>query len=352
MLLFVAMQTWAQSYDEETIPLRAKVGRGQSYSKSVPSGNYSGITWLGDDRYAVISDKSSTDGFYVFRIEIDSVKGRIRRVENLGFRSSGLSNRDAEGIAWIPRRQTLMMVGEADSRIVEYHPDGRPSGWSVQLPSASKAQGYESLAYDQHSRRLWAMPEQCFLLPSSPEGREVQPSSIVPSQPLPKEEESSSFSPHPSSFMGALPLFSISLDDIAHISEPRLYVPDAPRKKPARGRPYVHGVSEVLALGDGSLLVLEREVWMARSGMRAVVWCKLYRISPAEQPTDKPMLKQPVASWKTSFPSIPPRIANYEGMTLGPRLTDGSQTIILIADSQNRYKGLLRDWFKVIILRP
>ena len=108
MLLFVAMQTWAQSYDDETIPLRAKVGRGQSYSKSVPSGNYSGITWLGDDRYAVVSDKSA-DGFFVFHIDIDTVSGRIRSVENEGFHPSGHPSRDQEGIAWNPYSRTLFI---------------------------------------------------------------------------------------------------------------------------------------------------------------------------------------------------------------------------------------------------
>ena len=331
-LLLVAMQTWAQPNAVQVKQLRQR-----SFQKSVPAGNYSGITWLGDDRYAVVSDKSSTDGFFVFRIDIDSVKGRIRRVANLGFRSSGLPNRDVEGIAWIPGRQTLMAVGEADSRIVEYGLDGNPTGWSLQLPPAAMTHGYESLSYDSHSRRLWTMPEASA---SSTQNVTTGALSVHETFEVPS-----------GAVRGALPLLSVSLDDTTHIATPYLYIPDAPRKKPARGRPYVCGVSEVLTLDDGALLVLEREVWMARSGVRSAVWCKLYRVFPAEQLTDKPMQKQLVASWKTSFPSVPPRIANYEGMTLGPRLADGSQTIILVSDSQNRYKGLLRDWFKVIVLR-
>ena len=42
--------------------------------------------------------------------------------------------------------------------------------------------------------------------------------------------------------------------------------------------------------------------------------------------------------------------ANYEGMCLGPKLEDGSQTIILISDSQSRYKGVLQDWIKTLVL--
>jgi hypothetical protein len=198
-----------------------------------------------------------------------------------------------------------MMVGEADSHILEYSLDGRPTGWSLQLPIASRSQGYESLAYDAGTQKLWTMTE----------GDSHQ-------------------------------LYAIDLRSSSFLNS-LFYFPDPPRKQPEHGRPYAYGPSEMLALDDGSLLVLEREVWMARSGLRATVWCKLYRIYP-ENAADK----QLVASWKTGLPSVPPRLANYEGMTLGPRLADGSQTIILIADSQNRYRRLLKDWFKVIILRP
>ena len=48
-----------------------------AFPKSIPAGNYSGIAWLGGDRYAVVSDKSADDGFFVFRIVTDSVNGNV-----------------------------------------------------------------------------------------------------------------------------------------------------------------------------------------------------------------------------------------------------------------------------------
>ena len=42
------------------------------FKKSVPAGNYSGITWLGGARYAVADDKSPMAGFHLMRIQIDS----------------------------------------------------------------------------------------------------------------------------------------------------------------------------------------------------------------------------------------------------------------------------------------
>ena len=44
-------------------------------------------------------------------------------------------------------------------------------------------------------------------------------------------------------------------------------------------------------------------------------------------------------------------LANYEGMCLGPVLPDGGRVLILVADSQAGYKGILRDWFKTIVLK-
>ena len=63
------------------------------------------------------------------------------------------------------------------------------------------------------------------------------------------------------------------------------------------------------------------------------------------------MQKTLVATWKTSLELLRQNLANYEGMCLGPRLADGSQVIVLCADSQDQYGGVLRDWFRTIIIR-
>ena len=57
----------------------------QRFHKTLPAGNYSGITHLGGDRYAMVSDKSEEDVFYVLHIVVDTIKGRIDTLENEGF---------------------------------------------------------------------------------------------------------------------------------------------------------------------------------------------------------------------------------------------------------------------------
>ena len=97
----------------------------QRFHKALPAGNYSGITALGNNRYAVVSDKSAKDGFFILHIEIDSIKGRITSLENEGFRSCGLPNRDIEGICYRPSTNTVFISGERDNEVYEYTLDGK-----------------------------------------------------------------------------------------------------------------------------------------------------------------------------------------------------------------------------------
>jgi hypothetical protein len=43
--------------------------------------------------------------------------------------------------------------------------------------------------------------------------------------------------------------------------------------------------------------------------------------------------------------------ANYEGMCVGPTLSDGSKTLVLIPDSQNGSSGLTKEYVKVITFK-
>ena len=131
-------------------PLRAH-GQ-QRFHRQLPPGNYSGICPIGNDEYAVVSDKTAEDGFYVFRLEIDTVKGRITKTENLGFRSAGLPNRDVEGICYCPSTNTVFISGEADNEVYEYALDGQRTGRRLAMPPAFKSArhnvGLEALTYD------------------------------------------------------------------------------------------------------------------------------------------------------------------------------------------------------------
>lgn len=140
-----------------------RVNRQRSFGSSVPAGNYSGVAWLGGSRYAVVSDKSAGDGFYVFDIDIDSVSGKVRGVRNKGFRASGTPNRDQEGIAYEPRRGRVYVSGEKDNRVLEYDSAGLLTGRQLALPevyaTAGSRYGIEALTYNASTRRFWLSTE-------------------------------------------------------------------------------------------------------------------------------------------------------------------------------------------------
>ena len=126
-----------------------------------------------------------------------------------------------------------------------------------------------------------------------------------------------------------------------------------------KGKYYAHGVSELLALDDGSLIVLEREFRVPKNILGSYVVCKLYRVFPQKSLLKKQqntislevLPKDMLCEWTTRLTILNHSLANYEGMCLGPKLSDGSQVIIMVSDSQNREGGILRDWFRTVVIK-
>lgn len=111
-----------------------------------------------------------------------------------------------------------------------------------------------------------------------------------------------------------------------------------------------HGVSELVALPDGSLLVLERELSATRdgtdiwAGLSVNLYLFVYRITPeafaaATNVKDIESLKQTTAwvpvdkqsLWSNSGKSV--GWANYEGCCLGPRISDSQCSLIALSDA-------------------
>ena len=273
----------------------------QRFHKALPAGNYSGITALGNNRYAVVSDKSETEGFFILHIETDSAKGCITSLENEGFQSSGLPNRDIEGICYRPTTNTVFISGEKDNEVYEYTLDGKRTGQRLEMPDIFKKAGHnyglESLTYDRKRHLFYTTSE-----------RVLKGDSLLRIQ---------------------------SFSDNLKPGFCYYYKPDEPISKK-----HFYGVSELCALEDGRLLVLERQIHVPKLKLGASTIIRIYETTP----TDKPILeKRLVKEFRTRLSLTSRKFANYEGLCeiQGNRL-------LLIADSQNRYKGFLRDWFLII----
>ncbi len=280
-----------------------------AFPKTIPAGNYSGIAWLEGSSYAVVSDKSAEDGFFIFDIQVDSVSGEVQAASCLGFRSSGHPGRDNEGVAYNPATHTIWICGESDNRIMEYDMGGKRTGRQLHMPSVFAHLpgnlGLEALSYNAHTETYWTCNEADSIVLQS-FGADLQP------------------------------------------KRPFRYQLEAPVASVSKAQHYAHGVGTVCALDDGSVLLLEREFYVPKMKVGAFVSCKLFRVTPDVTDNlttaDKPLEKQPLTSWRTSLSLLGRSIANYEGMCLGPALADGSRVLLLVADSQNQYAGVLKDW--------
>ena len=304
-----------------------------AFPDSIPAGGYSGITWLGDDRYAVVSDNGK-DGFFLFRISIDSV-GAVRSATCTGFVGSTMPNHDNEDIAWFAPDSTLFISSERDTQIREFSLQGIPTGRTLPLPDVfqgtSPAYSLEALTYNAATHRFWTTSESTL----EGDGLRADPDN------------------------GARNRLRIqSFDDSLRAGAQYLYEMDEPMAQVMPER-FAMGVSALVAPDDGSLLVLEREFAVPESKIGAFVSCRLYQVWPDQEksflPTDSisgqtPMKKTLLTEWMTAIGLLEVSIANYEGMCLGPKLPDGRQVLVLISDSQNQYEGVLKDWIKTLVI--
>ena len=105
--------------------------RQRAFPKTVPAGDYSGITHINGNKYAVVSDKSATDGFFMFTIDIDSVSGELLDVREEGCTGDSVCGGDCEGIAWCEHTSSFFVCREAHSDILEFDSIGKMTGRSL-----------------------------------------------------------------------------------------------------------------------------------------------------------------------------------------------------------------------------
>lgn len=349
----------------------------KAFPKTVAAGNYSGIAHLHDDIYAVVSDKSDSALYFNFRILVNPKTGELEQVENLGFteRTDGTLN---DGKPWQGQEKgfdheaivkvsdsTLVIASEGCCRLKEYpilptSADAAKVGyqqnlWESRWPSSEFYPNYnfESLAFDSVRQYLWTIPESTL----RKDGQPATPQNGLANQlrlmrldwgKMKENRNKEEYSEQVS-----------SKKDSRYIT-PYAYQMDQPSTH-KKADIYVMGVSELCALPDGQLLVLEREAFIPKIKIGAFCKCKLYLINPLNSEefsmkeifsSDTPFLKKRLlAEWKTGLSLSKRSFANYEGMCLGPKLEDGSQVVILLSDSQDQYAGVLKDWFKTIVIR-
>lgn len=305
---------------------QAVLNKQRSFPKHVPAGNYSGITWLGGDRYAVVNDKSQTAGFHLMTIRINETTGDIKEVRADSFLTCGQPNRDEEGVCYVPQTNTVFVSGEADGRIIEYNMNGQLTGRQLIIPSVFRFSygngGFEALTYNAATHRFWTTSENTLKLDGKmPDIKRKKPN-----------------------------LLRIqSFGDDLQPREQYFYMTDSSDVQGDEGKSIL-GVSGLAALDDGQIIVLEREIRITPKYIGSFVHVKLYVINPTTQRANDLLQKQLIAEFRTKINVTDRSLANYEGICVGPQLKDGRILLLLVADSQDQYRGYLKDWFKTVAL--
>ena len=298
----------------------------RNFPKTVPAGNYSGITWIGGDRYAVVNDKSQTAGFHLMTIRVDDRTGDIKEVRADSFMTSRKPNRDEEGICYVPQTNTVFVSGEADGQIIEYDKNGQLTGRRLNIPNvfrfAHSNGGFEALTYNAVTHRFWTTSENTLKL----DGKEPDIKRKIPNL-----------------------LRFQSFDDNLQPREQYWYLSDSSAVQGEEGKSIL-GVSGLAALDDGQIIVLEREIRQTPKYIGSYVHVKLYVVNPFTQRANDLLQKQLIAEFRTKINITDRSFANYEGICVGPQLKDGRILLLLVADSQDQYKGYLKDWFKTIAI--
>ena len=295
----------------------------------VAAAPYSGISWIGGNRYAVVHDKLKGGGivFYEIALGNDGTVTSVTMSVAPGTESSTTASQDNEGVAYVPESGTLFVSSEKNQQIREYDLDGTPTRRAMTIPAdMAKAgirsnKGFESLTYNAATGLFWTTTEDVLKKDTSLER------------------------------LLRLQSFGQDLKPGARY----FYRMDAPSKSASEvsaAKSYVFGVPALAALDDGRLLVLEREVYVPNGGTMDMLFnsfgkAKIYAVNPSKDSAGV-LRKSLLASFQTSAADL----ANYEGMCLGPTLPDGRRCLVLIPDSQGGQSGLTREYVKVIAVRP
>ena len=306
-----AAQTPPQGLPAEFIQLRRL---------EIASGQYSGITRIGEESYAVVHDKARGGGLYIFTLGFME-DGTIGPVHAFETDAGGPAGRDNEDVVYVPESKTLFVAAEGDQSIREYDLSGRETGRELAVPEQFKAirsnAGFEALAYADGN--FWATTEAPLPAENRPGIHRIQRFRLIGLKPC----------------------------------EQYLYQADEPIISSAESKnaqAYVCGISAMTALPDSSLLVLEREVYVPGGGflqmLSAFSIVRLYRVEPLAD-SGEVLRKTLVTSFRTGALNL----ANFEGMCLGPVLPDGRQTLLMLADSQDSAGGLVGEYIRVMALQ-
>jgi hypothetical protein len=295
----------------------------------LPVMGLSGITWLGDDRYAAIMDNS--DRLLVFRLECEA-DSSPKAVHDLKIVTLSRSL-DYEDLAPCPDRLAATIArcqqdrGEdIPRRCVLVCEESTPAIRAIDLDSGALLgvvpipailndrrpnRGLEALAVDPDGVHIWTANEEA--LPADGPPAAEDGGTVVRIARIAIPDERAAGDGHPSQFAYA-------------VDPPHRFV------RVATGEP-LSGVVAIVALGDNRLLVLERSGGFGLPPFESRIY--LVDVTTADDVSDiTEKLAEQVDLHVTKTPLWREALGcNLEGLCLGPRVNGGGRLLVGVADN-------------------
>ena len=260
----------------------------------------SGIVWTGGDSFVAVSDKKKA--LVPLTLKIDAATGCIASGEIGEPVPVPADAADFEGVAYVAAAKTFYISAETGNAVLRFRP-GQPRAERLTVPpvfaQARRNLSLESMTWNDTAKQFWIANEEA----------------LIPDGPLATADSGS---------LVRLQRLDAKFRPVAQY---------AWRTEPASFRFHGagSGVSDLCVLPDGSLIVLERGFGAGGLHLR------LY-LADFQNATDTSRLPSLAAT-----DCIPARkillfdratgFVNFEGLALGPKLADGTRSLILIADS-------------------
>ncbi len=278
-------------------------GQGQVPFAAASADGLSGITFVGSDQFFTVADSGAL--LYPTTIDIDLTSGLIVGSPTLNAAATLTGGTDLEGVAYDPLTDTVI-VSDETGPAVRTHPAVGGAGTAVSIPAVytniRATRSLESLSRNRRTGELWTANEEALSVDgpvsNTAAGTVVRLSNLTSGQQWAYQTD-----PYRSAFLG----------------QER------------------SGVSDLVALPNGKVLVLERE--LSGDLVNGAFRNRIYQVgfAGADDVAAMPMLDgEPFTAvgktllWEGFFANT-----NFEGIALGPRLDSGDHALVLVADDDS-----------------
>lgn len=297
----------------------------------------SGLTHVADDAYYAVRD--SGGALFALTIGVDRATGMPTNSVVTG--QTALAGRgDLECVAWDRARRWVWVGDEDDGSIRAFNPATGAERARAAVPAVFDAfrynRSFEALTLRPDGLEMWACNEEA-LCRREAEGRTAKKAAPVRATTPDVDDGPRATRAHGTRVR--LQRFTRPAPEAAWTAAGQwMYVTDSVGGGDFAGKSRC-GVSGLLCLGDGTLLVLEREMSIKKGKVLPSFRCRIYVIdfNHADNVADVVALKEtarrPVA--KRRLFGAHTGLAMYEGICLGPTLADGSRSVLLISDGDD-----------------